>query len=99
SKAGATGNADVLAALAAFGDRLAALEKDLVRLSGRFSGLFSAVSSGDAGPTAQALSEFKELRSAHDKWIEQWKATRTVERSAVNEKLKAAGLPAIEIER
>ncbi|HEV8610809.1 MAG TPA: hypothetical protein VGS98_12175, partial [Thermoanaerobaculia bacterium] len=86
-------------AIQAFGERVAAQEKDLARLSGRFSGLFSALSSGDAAPTAQALAESEELRGALDKRVAEWNAIRTVELSALNEQLRAAGVPPIGLKR
>ena len=95
ARARAGSNAEATRALQTLGGRVEAQEKDLAQLSGRFSGLFAALSSGDAAPTAQALAESEDLRAALDKKIAEWSSIRTVELSAVNGELRAAGLPPI----
>jgi photosystem II stability/assembly factor-like uncharacterized protein len=49
-----------------FPKELEKAERDLTRVSARLSGLFLALSSGDAAPTAQAIAEFDELKKQLD---------------------------------
>jgi hypothetical protein len=106
AKKRAAGNAAAAQAIESFDQHAAALEgrvpprrgaaaadDSLVRLSARLSSLFSAVESGDAAPTAQAVAESEELKKLVDRRIADWNAIRTVELSALNEQLRATGLP------
>jgi hypothetical protein len=108
----AAGNAAATQAIESFDQRAAALEgrvpprrgaaaadDSLVRLSARLSSLFSAVESGDAAPTAQAVAESEELKKLVDRRIADWNLIRAVELSALNEQLRAAGLPPLGLTR
>jgi hypothetical protein len=93
AKAGSAANAGASQAVAALDKRAGQIETDLKRLSARYAGLFGALSSGDAAPTAQAVAESEQLKKDLEKSVAQWETVRTVELSAVNEQLRTAGLP------
>jgi hypothetical protein len=93
AKASSAANAGASQAVAALDKRAGQIETDLKRLSARYTGLFGALSSGDAAPTAQAVAESEQLKQDVEKGVAQWETVRTVELSAVNEQLRTAGLP------
>jgi photosystem II stability/assembly factor-like uncharacterized protein len=91
----AVGKSVAASAVRGFDERTAEIENDLKRTSARSTALFGALSSGDAAPTAQAQAESGELGKALDMTLAKWKAVRTMELSAVNEQLRAAGIPPV----
>ena len=67
-------------------------------ISSSFSQLMGQLQGAEMGLTTQVRSAISEARQAYAGLAAKWNALRTAERAAVNEKLKAAGLGAIEIE-
>jgi hypothetical protein len=49
--------------------QLESAERALARLSARLSGLFLAIESGDAAPSAQAVAEFEDIHATLEKVI------------------------------
>jgi hypothetical protein len=95
AKARSASNAAAAQAVTAFDKRAAEVENDLKRISARFAGLFGALSSGDAAPTAQAVTESGELRKDLEASLAKWNTVRTAELSTLNERLRAAGVAPI----
>ena len=89
----AVGKSAAASAVRGFDGRAAEIENDLKRISARSTAVFGAMASGDAAPTGQAQAESAELGKALDGAITKWNTARTMELSAVNEQLRAAGLP------
>jgi hypothetical protein len=57
------------------------------------------VDSADAAPTTQAAATFIEVQRALDEQLAQWAALRNKDLPALNQQLKQAGVPPIEVPR
>jgi photosystem II stability/assembly factor-like uncharacterized protein len=89
-------NAAASQAVGSLDERAGEIEKDMKRLSARYTALFGALSSGDATPTAQEVTESEQLGKDLQKSLAKWNTLRIVELSAVKEQLRSAGLPPID---
>ena len=67
----------------------------LSRLNARFATIYEAVEGADAEPTTQAWSAFREAERALDARLSAWGELETRELPALNDKLRAAGVPPI----
>jgi hypothetical protein len=96
AKTRSASNAAAAQAVAALDKRAAEVENEMKRVSARYAGLFGALSSGDAAPTAQAVAESGELGKTLETSLAKWNTVRTAELSAANGVLRSAGLPPLQ---
>ncbi len=71
----------------------------LTSIGGTFNQLMSLLQAADAEPTTQAVAAVTERREALRALLAKWNALRTKDLPALNASLKAANLPAIELEK
>jgi photosystem II stability/assembly factor-like uncharacterized protein len=71
--------------------------RGLTRLNSGLSTLLAVVDSADAAPTTQAVTTFAEVRKALDEQLARWGEIRNKDLSSLNQQLKQAGLPVIEV--
>ncbi|HST10469.1 MAG TPA: hypothetical protein VLL05_08820 [Terriglobales bacterium] len=71
--------------------------RGLTRLNSGLSALLAVVDSADAAPTTQAIATFAEVQKALDEQLARWTEIRNKDLSSLNQQLKQAGLPAIEV--
>ncbi|HXJ40839.1 MAG TPA: hypothetical protein VNH18_16280, partial [Bryobacteraceae bacterium] len=72
---------------------------ELTRVNGQVSGLYEQVSSADTAPTAAQMSATGETAVALGPVRARWESVAGKDVPALNEKLKAAGLKEIEVEK
>jgi len=70
---------------------------NLVRLSGQAASLLDNFESADMPPTAQAVAAARDVAAAADAALSAWGRFKTTDLTAVNARLKAAGLTTLEI--
>ncbi|MFI5114655.1 MAG: glycoside hydrolase, partial [Terriglobales bacterium] len=70
--------------------------RSLARLNGGLSALVSALDSADAAPTTQQAAMFVDLEKALDEQLAAWAQIKSKDVPDINERLKKAGLPAID---
>jgi len=73
--------------------------RTLSRLNGGFGALVSALDTADAAPTTQQVEMFDELNKALTEQLSAWAELKSKDIPALNEQLKKAGLPAIDLEK
>jgi photosystem II stability/assembly factor-like uncharacterized protein len=71
--------------------------RGLARLNSGLSSLLAIVDSADAAPTTQAVATFTEVLRALDEQLAQWVGVRNKDLPALNQLLKQAGVPPIEV--
>ncbi len=67
------------------------------QVSGELSALYGLIDSADAAPTAAQSAQLTELDATQTKLMAQWTAIKSKDVPALNEQLKKAGLPTLEI--
>jgi len=84
-----------------FGARfLSTLEgRSLGRLNAGFASIISALDSADAAPTTQEVATVEELQKALDEQLAGWNEIKTKDLPNLNEQLKKAGLPPIDLQK
>jgi hypothetical protein len=75
----------------------AAGEESLARLNGELSTVLSIVDGADATPTAQAAKTVAELQQGLHGLLSRWQQLKNKDVAALNERLRSANLPAIEV--
>jgi len=73
--------------------------RSLARLNSGLNTLVSALDTADAEPTTQQKATFVEIEKALDEQLRAWAQLRSKDIPALNEQLKKAGLPAIDLEK
>ena len=73
--------------------------RSLARLNGGFKTLVSALDTADAAPTTQQLATFVELEKALQEQLSAWGQLKSKDVSELNEQLKKAGLPPIDLQK
>ena len=73
--------------------------RSLARLNGGLNALVSALDSADAAPTAQQAAMFGELTKALEEQLSGWAQLKAKDIPELNEKLKKAGLPLIDLQK
>jgi photosystem II stability/assembly factor-like uncharacterized protein len=71
----------------------------LARLNGGFNTLLSALDTADAAPTDQQVAMFGELDKALNEQLLAWTELKSKDIPALNQELKKAGQPSIDLER
>jgi photosystem II stability/assembly factor-like uncharacterized protein len=71
--------------------------RGLARLNSGLSTLLAIVDSADAAPTTQAVATLTEVQRALDEQLAQWADLRNKDLPALNQQLKQAGVPPIEV--
>jgi hypothetical protein len=66
-------------------------------VSGELSALYGLVDSADVAPTAAQAAQLTRLDAIYTKLMAQWTEIKTKDVPALNEQLKKAGLPSLEI--
>jgi len=67
------------------------------QVSGELSAVYGLIDSADAAPTAAQSAQLTELDATQTKLMAEWTGIKTKDVPALNELLKKAGLPALEI--
>ena len=67
------------------------------QVSGELSALYGLIDSADAAPTAAQSAQLAQLDATYTKLMAQWTQIKTKDVPALNEQLKKAGLPTLEI--
>ena len=67
------------------------------QVSGELSALYALMDSADADPTAAQAAELPQVDAIYKKLMAQWTQIKTKDVPALNEQLKKAGLPPLEI--
>jgi hypothetical protein len=70
----------------------------LTKLNGQASAIYNDVGSSDTAPTAAAVAAGSKIARDLAPVLEKWESTTKTDIPALNEKLKAAGLPVINVE-
>jgi hypothetical protein len=73
--------------------------RSLSRLNNGFSAVVSALDTADAAPTTQQVAMFGELNKALEEQLSAWAQLRSKDIPALNEQLKKAGLPVIDLQK
>jgi photosystem II stability/assembly factor-like uncharacterized protein len=73
--------------------------RSLARLNGGFGAIISALDTADAAPTTQQTAMFAELEKALDEQLSAWNQIKTKDFPVLNEQLKKAGLPPIDLQK
>jgi photosystem II stability/assembly factor-like uncharacterized protein len=73
--------------------------RSLSRLNSSFSTMVSALDNADAPPTTQQVAMFAELDKALEEQISAWGQIKSKDIPALNEQLKKAGLPPIDLQK
>jgi hypothetical protein len=71
--------------------------RSLTRLNGGFAGILNGLDSADAAPTTQQVAMYADLNKSLQQQLSAWKQIKSSELAALNEQLKKAGLPAINL--
>ncbi len=67
------------------------------QVSGELSALYALMDSADANPTAAQAAELQQVDAIYKKLMAEWTQIKTKDVPALNEQLKKAGLPPLEI--
>ncbi len=73
--------------------------RSLARLNGGFGAIISALDTADAAPTTQQTNMVAELEKALDEQLSAWNQLKTKDIPALNEELKEAGAPQIDLQK
>jgi photosystem II stability/assembly factor-like uncharacterized protein len=73
--------------------------RSLTRLNAGFNALVSALDTADAAPTTQQVAIFGELDKALEEQLSAWGQLKSKDIPALNEELKKAGLPQIDLQK
>jgi hypothetical protein len=73
--------------------------RSLARLNGGLNALVSALDTADAAPTTQQSAMFDELDKALEEQLSAWGQLKSKDIPALNEQLKKAGLPLIDLQK
>jgi hypothetical protein len=73
--------------------------RSLSKLNSGFNALVSALDTADAAPTTQQVAVFVELEKALEEQLSAWGQLKAKEIPAVNNELKKAGLPMIDLQK
>jgi photosystem II stability/assembly factor-like uncharacterized protein len=73
--------------------------RSLARLNGGISTMLAQLDTADAAPTTQELEMFGELEKALDEQLAAWRQIKTKDVPQLNEELKKAGQPPIDLQR
>jgi photosystem II stability/assembly factor-like uncharacterized protein len=79
------------------GGAVADVPPTFTQVSGELSALYGLIDSADAAPTAAQSAQLAQLDATHTKLMAQWTQIKTKDVPALNEQLKKAGLPMLEI--
>ena len=71
----------------------------LAQLNGQLGQLYGIVQGADVAPTTQAADAIAERRQALERVLARWEQVRARDVEAVNVKLRAAGMAALEVGR
>jgi hypothetical protein len=105
------GPPDLTAALTSFDQQAAGFEtstpnapvsspmNNLVRITGQAASLLDNFESADMPPTAQAIAAARDVAAASESALAAWSRFRTTDLTAVNARLKAAGLTTLELSK
>ena len=73
--------------------------RSLARLNGGLNALVTALDTADAAPTTQQAAMFGELEKALEEQLLAWAQLKSKDIPALNEQLKKAGLPLIDLQK
>jgi len=73
--------------------------RSLARLNSGLNTLVSALDTADAAPTTQQKTTFVEIEKALEEQLSAWAQLKSKDIPALNEQLKKAGLPAIDLQK
>jgi len=73
--------------------------RSLSRLNSGFSTIVTALDTADAAPTTQQVTMFEELEQALEEQLSAWEQLKAKDIPALNEQLKKAGLPLIDLQK
>ena len=73
--------------------------RSLARLNSGFNALVTALDTADAAPTTQQVAMFGELDKALEEQLSAWAELKAKDIPALNEQLKKAGLPPIDLQK
>ncbi len=73
--------------------------RSLARLNSGLDAVVSALDSADAAPTTQQVAMFGELNKALEEQLSAWTQLKSKDIPALNEQLKKAGLPLIDLQK
>jgi photosystem II stability/assembly factor-like uncharacterized protein len=73
--------------------------RTLSRLNSGFNTVVSGLDTADAAPTTQQVAMFGELDKALEDQLSAWTQLKSIDIAALNEQLKKAGLPAIDLQK
>jgi photosystem II stability/assembly factor-like uncharacterized protein len=73
--------------------------RSLSRLNSGFSTIVTALDTADAAPTTQQVTMFEELDKALEEQLSAWEQLKAKDIPALNEQLKKAGLPLIDLQK
>ncbi|HXQ97681.1 MAG TPA: hypothetical protein VN774_04485 [Candidatus Limnocylindrales bacterium] len=72
-------------------------ESNLTQISGEFGAVYGLIDSADAAPTAPQNTQLQKLDESQAKLLAQWTQIKTKDVPALNDQLKKANLPPLEI--
>jgi hypothetical protein len=73
--------------------------RSLARLNSGLNTLVSALDTADASPTTQQNATFVEIEKALEEQLSAWAQLKSKDIPALNERLKKAGLPLIDLQK
>jgi hypothetical protein len=73
--------------------------RSLARLNSGLNTLVSALDTADAAPTTQQKTTFVEIEKALEEQLRAWAQLKSKDILALNEQLKKAGLPPIDLQK
>jgi hypothetical protein len=71
--------------------------RSLTRLNGGFAGILNSLDSADAAPTTHQVSMYEDLEKSLRQQLSAWEQIKSSDLAALNEELKKAGLPVINL--
>jgi hypothetical protein len=73
--------------------------RSLTRLNGGFAGILNSLDSADAAPTTHQVAMYEDLQKSLQQQLSAWEQIKSSDLAALNEELKKAGLPIINLSR
>jgi hypothetical protein len=71
--------------------------RSLTRLNSGFTGILNSLDSADAAPTTQQVAMYEDLEKSLQQQLSAWERIKSSDLAALNEELKKAGLPVINL--
>jgi photosystem II stability/assembly factor-like uncharacterized protein len=71
--------------------------RSLTRLNGGFTGILNGLDSADAAPTTQQIAMYADLEKSLQQQLAAWEQIKSSDLAALNEQVKKAGLPVINL--